>query len=307
MRGLMRTTLAIALALALTALVACTPAEPEAALKPVVAPPAIATAGTLLAGVDLEVPPYAGEDDGRQAGLDIDVAAALAEQLGLSVKIVQVAPSQAATALADATADIVLSMPLDETSVLGATIAGTYASSGPAFFTLSADASASPGADASVDASAESSAPVGTASIADELTLADMTQLKVGAQQGSASFWLLDYELGKGGVQSFPTLRAAFDALAAGEIDVVAADALTGAYIARDYPDVTFAGQPTQASLLGIGVLAENTELASAVRSALDKLAADGVLDQIRAKWVGDLPQLETVVSDPSVDATDTP
>ena len=285
MRGLMRTTLAIALAIALSGVVACTPAAEEPALKPAISPPAIATAGTLVAGVDLETPPYAGEDDGREAGLDIDVASAVAAKLGLALKTVQVAPSEAATALAEGTCDIVLSMPLDETSVLGATIAGTYASTGPAFFTMSAEASGS----------AETSTATDTAVAADELALSDVSRMKVGAQQDSASFWLLDYELGKGGVQPFPTLRAAFEALAAGQIDVVAGDALTGAYIARDFPGAAFTGQPTQATLLGIGVVAENAGLSEAVRGALDTLAADGVLDQIRATWVGDLSELDTV------------
>jgi len=281
MRGLMRFSLAITLVVALTALVACTPPAEEPALEPTVTPPAIATAGTLVAGVDLETPPYAGEDDGRTAGLDIDVAAAVAAKLGLALETVQVAPSEAATALADGTVDMVLSMPLDEASVLGAALAGTYASSGPAFFTMSSESSGS----------AEAS-PTTTI---DEITLSDVTRMKVGAQEGSASFWLLDYELGKGGVQPYPTLREAFEALAAGEIDVVAGDAFTSAYIARDFPGVVFAGQPTQATALGIGVASENTALSDAVRTALDTLAADGVLDQIRATWVGDLPELDTV------------
>jgi len=292
MRGLMRFSLAIALVVALAGTAACTPPAEEPALQPTVTPPAIATAGTLVAGVDLETPPYAGEDDGREAGLDIDVASAVAAKLGLALETVQVAPSEAATALADGTADIVLSMPLDEASVLGATLAGTYASSGPAFFTLSSEASGS----------VESS----PAAMPDEITLSDVTRMKVGAQEGSASFWLLDYELGEGGVQSFPTLRAAFEALATGEIDVVAGDAFTAAYIARDFPGAAYAGQPTQATLLGIGVATENTALSDAVRTALDTLAADGVLDQIRSTWVGDLPELDTVGA-VSIEETATP
>ncbi|MBU4557452.1 MAG: transporter substrate-binding domain-containing protein [Actinobacteria bacterium] len=303
MRGFMRFTTAIVLVFALAAMAACTPAAPETVMEPKIAPPAIATAGVLVAGVDFEVPPYAGKDDGRQAGLDIDVAAALAEQLGLSLETVQVAPSQAATALADGTADIVLSMPIDEASVLGATIVGTYVSSGPAFFVASGDASGSPEASASAQTS-DGTDPVVPAEL---LTLGSLGSLRIGAQQGSASFWLLEYELGESAVEAYPTIRAAFDALAAGQIDVVASDALVGAYIARDFTGVRFAGQPTQAKLLGIGAAVDNTELAETVRVALDKLAADGVLDAIRAKWVGELPVLETLEGSLSIDASTTP
>lgn len=291
MRGFMRFGTAIVFVFALAAMAACAPAAQEAVMEPKLAPPAITTAGVLVAGVDFEVPPYAGKDDGRKAGMDIDVAAALAEQLGLSLETVQVAPSQAATALADGTADIVLSMPLDEASVLGATIAGTYASSGPAFFVASDDASGSPEATASADTSGGTE----PAAAVEMLTLGSLGSLKVGAQQDSASFWLLEYELGEGTVEAFPTVRAAFDALAAGQVDVIASDALVGAYIARDFAGVRFAGQPTQATLLGVGAAVDNTELADMVQVALDKLAADGVLDAIRAKWVGELPQLVTL------------
>ena len=302
MRGFMRFTTAIVLMFALAAMAACTPAAQETVVEPKLAPPAIATAGVLVAGVDFDVPPYAGKDDGRKAGLDIDVAAALAEQLGLSLETVQVAPSQAATALADGTADIVFSMPLDEASVLGATIVGTYVSSGPAFFVASDDASGSPEASASAQTS-DGTDPVVPAEL---LTISSLGSLKVGAQQDSASFWLLDYELGEGAVEAYPTIRAAFDALAAGQIDVVASDALVGAYIARDFTGVRFAGQPTQATLLGVGAAVDNTELADMVRVALDKLAADGVLDAIRAKWVGELPELQTLEGSLSIDTSST-
>lgn len=288
MRGLFRISFAVMLVIALAAGTACAPKAQETKLTPTITPPAIKTAGTLVAGVDLEHPPYAGKDDGQEAGLDVDVAAAVAAKLGLTLKTVQVAPSEAATALADGTCDIVLSLPLDESSVLGATLAGTYASSGPTFFVMPE----SPAGSAEASASGESS----SAPVAD-LTVSSVARMKVGAQQASASFWLLDYQLGEGAVRSYPTLRDAFKALAAGEVDVVAADALTGAYIARDFPGAVFAGQATQATLLGVGVSPENTELATAVREALDTLAADGVLDQIRATWVGDLPELDTIVS----------
>lgn len=300
MRGLIRYMLAATLVVALAGATGCSKPEKTAELDPQVTPPAITTAGTLVAGVDLTMPPYAGKDGEREAGLDIDVAAAIAERLGLTLKTVQVAPSEAATALADGTADIVLSMPLDETSVMGATIAGTYVATGPSFFVAAGSGESSGSADSS--ASSDTSATAVTA-----LTISQVARMKLGAQQGSAAFWLMDYDLGSGAVQPYPTLRAAFDALAVGQIDVVAGDALTGAYIARDFPGVAFAGQPTQASSLGVGVAAENSDLATAVREALDALSADGVLDAIRAKWVGELPALQSAGDAASSDSSATP
>ncbi len=50
------------------------------------------------------------------------------------------------------------------------------------------------------------------------------------------------------------------DALQKGDVPVVAGDALVGAYIARDYPNVHLAGQMESATLLGVAVAPENAE-----------------------------------------------
>jgi len=52
-----------------------------------------------------------------------------------------------------------------------------------------------------------------------------------------------------------------------------------------------------------VTVASEATELEQAVRETLDTLAAEGVLDTILRKWVGELPRLEV----PSSEATATP
>ena len=53
-------------------------------------------------GVDLDYPPFAGEDKGEEAGIDVDVAAAVAESSVSSLRARRAStPSEAATALAD--------------------------------------------------------------------------------------------------------------------------------------------------------------------------------------------------------------
>jgi len=265
----MRPSLKVLLAaLAVLALAAgCTqqPAE-EPAPEPKVAPPVIGEAGVLRVGVDLEYPPFAGVDKDQEAGIDIDVATALANELGLAVEWVQVVPSDVATALAGGEVDIVMSVPFTEEAMLGSSIAGSYVTDGPAFFS-SADSS-------------------------ETVTIETVAGRRVGAQQGSPAYWMLAYELGDEAVLSFPTLREAFTALEAGDLDLVAGDALLGAYIAEDFESVRFAGQVQEAQPLGIAVGIEAAELGTIVRETLDTLAANGVLDTIRTKWVGELPEL---------------
>lgn len=257
-------TLLIAWAVLAAGCAAEEPAEPV--VTPKVSPPAIAEAGVLTVGVDLETPPFAGVDKDREAGIDVDVASAVATELGLDLRLVQVEPSQIATALADGTVDVVMSVPLSEETVLGASLAGTYLTDGPAFF-----------------ASSEETAT---------FEISGFATRTVATQQGSEAFWLLEYQLGENVVRAFATLREAFEAMESGEVDVVAGDAIVGAYIARDFDDFRFAGQLGPVTSLGMAVGKDNADLEGAIRDALDSLAADGVLDTIRANWVGEMPDL---------------
>jgi polar amino acid transport system substrate-binding protein len=254
-------------------------------LQPKVSQPAIKEAGVLRAGVDLGYPPFAGTDSGQQAGLDVDVAAALAERLGLKLSLVDVKPSDAATALADGTADVVLSVPFTGTSLSDVSLAGSYVSDSSGFF-VATDT---------------------TASIDPTLTLKTLPAppAKIGVQSKSASYWKLVQDLGPDSEGTYTTLREAFQALDTGEVPVVAGDVMVGAYIGRDYPTIHFAGQYGDGTLLGVAVAPENTTLSDAARSALDSLSADGVLDTIRLKWVGSLPK-PSVASSETSDSTAT-
>lgn len=257
------------------ALVGCKGLPAPAQLHPTVKPPAIRQAGTLRAGVDLSTPPFGGTDAGRRAGIDVDVAAALAARLGLKLTIVDVKPSDAATALAGGTADVVLSVPYSADALANSTLAGSYIADGPAFFVA---------------------APA-TTSVVPTISVDTLTAAHVGAQQGSLSYWELVSALGTEPVTPYPTLRDALTALQAGAVQAVGGDAIVGAYIARDMPTVRFAGQIEPAVPVGIAVATDNTTLEDAVRVALDGMAGDGILDAVRTKWVGSLPKLDVPTS----------
>jgi polar amino acid transport system substrate-binding protein len=260
----------VALGLMCLVLSGCTNTPSEPPLQPKVAPPSIQKGGTLRAAVDLSNPPFAGVDNGKQAGIDVDVAAALAEQLGLKLELVDVKASGIATALADKSADVALSAPYTSELLSRAAIAGTYLTDGPALF-----------------AARTASSSIEPSGAPDALVAA-----KVGAQLDSESYWQLLVLLGNDRVTTYPTLRAALEAVRKGEIQYAGGDAFVGAYIARDIPEVAYAGQITGAHPLGVAVATDNTRLADSVRVALDQLAADGVLEAIRTKWVGSLPRL---------------
>lgn len=274
-----RTLAVVALIAALVAVAGCQkPVEPK--LEPKIAPPAISQAGVFKAGVDMSTPPFAGKD-GATAGIDVDIASAVAEKLGLKVELVDVKPSEAATALADGSVDAVLSVPMTGADLSNLSIAGAYISDVPALWVASDT----------------------TASITPSLTLDNMPVEPVAVQTSSEAFWVLESEFGTATISEFPSLREALDALDRGDVSLAAGDALIGAYIARDFPRVRYAGKLAAPLPLGIAVAAENTALSDAVRGALDDLAADGVLDNVRRKWVGDLPKLTVPEADASEDS----
>jgi ABC-type amino acid transport substrate-binding protein len=250
--------------------VGCQP-KPEPKPEPEVSPPAIGQAGVFRAGVDLSVPPFGGVDAGTAAGLDLDVAAAVAEKLALTVEYVDVKPSEAATALADGIVDAVFSVSVAGADLSRVTPAGTYLLNGPGVFV----------------------AVEGTASVEPSLTLETLPIGKVAVQSESQSHWLLESELGGDSVDIYGTLREAIEALGSGKVGYAAGDAIIAAYIARDMPSIRLAGQLAPATPLAVVVAPENTTLSDGVRDALDELAADGVLSSVRRKWVGELPELQ--------------
>ncbi len=271
------------MAIAAIALGACSPPPATPPPRPKVTPPTVREAGVLRAGVDLSYPPFAGIDNGRDAGIDVDVASALAGRLGLRVELIDVKASEIATALARGDVDIIMSAPFAADVLSRGTIAGTYLADGPVLFASTR--------------SHPSSATV---------TLDGLDGAKVGAQQGSEAYWRLADEFGARNVTTYTSLREAFIALGRGDVAYVGGDALVGAYIARDQSDVRYVGAIAPAHLLGIGVSADNSTLADTVRKTLDSLAADGALDTIRASWVGALPKLPLTSSDASTTTPDT-
>lgn len=266
---------------AVIAVVAGCAAKPEPKPEPKVAPPAVKTAGVLVAGVDLSTPPFAGVDQGKQAGIDVDVAAAIADKLGLTVQYVDVKPSEAASALADGTADMVLSIPYGESALSQLSLAGTYLTDAPAVFVA-------------VD---------GTASVDPSMTIDSITQTKIAAQKESMAYWLIRQAIDPEVVQPYDTLRQGMQALVDGQADLLAGDYVVGTYMARDFPQVRYAGRIGQASPLAVAVRVDNTALGDAVRASLDELAADGVLSTIRRKWLGEVPEIKV---EGSVESTPT-
>ena len=224
-----------------------------------VSSPTIGKSGTLRVGVNAGSPPLAGSpsSSSKIVGIDVDVAAALADQLGLKLEIVDVGTDPEA-ALKEGKVDV--AMGIGSESDVSFWRSPAYLPKGVALFSTSANATVP----------TKASSP------------------KIAAQVSSTGSWQVTHEFGQAALGSENDLKSAFAALADGSAQYVAADAVIGMYAAHsgDY-DAQIVALMQQPGGYCVGVLEANTELQAAVKDALAALTDGGIVSVIEKKWLG--------------------
>ena len=244
-----------------------------------VAPPVIGEEGTLRVGVNTENPPLAGMGSGKIIGIDVDIASAIADELGLKVSIVDVG-SDPASFIAEGKVDVVLGIDAANADS-DYWVSSSYLPTGIALFALSPDAGV-PTADSGA-------------------TFA--------AQVSSKSAWAVSNEFGQDSLTSTNSLSDAFAALQAGTVQYVAADAIIGLYAAHGQGlDVSVVAMLMKPSGYCMATSAENVDLQQAAGDVLTNLVSNGTIDVIERKWLGASVALDglTVIGDGSAPAGDT-
>lgn len=258
--GIVGVLVAVAVAASLLS-TGCTTEAADKPLKPTVQPPVIGKAGTLRAVVDTSIPPFGGSVASETVGLDIDVASAVAERLGLKLELIETTPTAGAVLLREGGADIMLgALRIDEAVQADVAFAGPYLNDAPSVFST-------------VEATH---------------TLQTIAGMRIAAQVGSLAYWRVADEYGDEMVTPCPTLAAAFTAVENGEADVAVGDGVVGVYMQREHPKMLLNGQLEPAVPVGIAVSKDANELEQAVRDVLDDLSSTGVLETLRRKWLGD-------------------
>lgn len=239
---------------------------PEA--TPAVSQPTVSEEGVLRVGVNTANAPLAGQSQSSSkiVGIDVDVAAALADALGLKVQVVDVGDG-AEAALKAGTVDVVMGVSTSSSTGSFWT-SDTYLPTAIALFAASSSAQA-PSDDAAVT---------------------------IAAQVSSTSAWAVTNEFENVTISTTEDLRSAFDALESGQADYVASDAVAGSYIARNAGDaVSIVALMQQPAGYAVGVLDGNTQLKQAVSQALSTLVSDGTVAVIERKWLGTALDLASV------------
>lgn len=218
--------------------------------------------GVLTVGIDTQdsmVPLYVGSSSGKAYGMDVDLASALADELGLKVRFVSVDDANPGLGT---TCDVL--MGAVDGQVGGATVVGDYAEQASAFF---------------------HKGDTGVAKVD------DLSSKSVGVQMGSVSQTALSKTGLVMSVKTYDNLNAAFDALESGGVDYVLCDAYSG-YLSARYDEVFLAGTLDAPKAQGIAVSSQNAELADAVKAAYDAVEKNGLMGLVRRRWVAGMDPL---------------
>lgn len=242
------------------ALVGCEQEEYTPELKsPAVGTPTIGQAGVLRVGVNTTKSPLAGMGNSKIIGIDVDIASALADELGLGVEIVDVG-SDPTSAFDEGKCDIVMGIDVSDSDP-GFWLSTPYLETGVALFAMEGSGAGVPAAEDDV---------------------------KIAAQVSSKSAWAVTNEFGEAKLVSEADLTTALNDVASGTADYLASDAVIGMYAAnRQGTDVEIVALMDTASGYCVGVPTDNTELQNTVQTALSAITSDGTVGVIEQKWLG--------------------
>jgi polar amino acid transport system substrate-binding protein len=240
------------------------------------------TPGTLTIGLDYSNAPFAGESEGRVVGIDADVGAALAQELGLKAEFVDVGTGGGPNAVATKQCDVFLSFDRADSTDSIAAYAGTYMYDAASLFTISSNSSSN-------------------------ASYTDANGKKIAAQKSRSTAELVRGIYGDSSLVEEDTLVKAFSDLEDGSVQYVAAGGVVGSYIATSYEDIEYYCPLESAHEIGAGVSSDNTTLRSKVSSALSTLSQNGTIDVIISRWIGQPLNLNSSsVPTPSAAATTT-
>ncbi|MDD5806122.1 MAG: transporter substrate-binding domain-containing protein [Eggerthellales bacterium] len=245
-------------------------------LTPSITSPAIAQDGVLRVGVTGGAP-FVIETSSSMGGLDVDFAAAIADDLGLKLEVVTLGTDPAAIeeALVNGSVDMVMGAGSSVESE-NVWLSEAYISSGVVLFGAS---------DATVPNPVGESLPM------------------IAAQDSSTSAWAVTNAFGEGCVVSSSDLMSAFSSYQSGAAQFVAADAVIGSYVVTyqnlDVVPVALLGE---ASGYRVAIAASNTDLQQAVANSLSGIASNGIGSLLSTRNLGtvidlsNLPVIETAV-----------
>ena len=224
------------------------------------------TEGVLTRSTNAAFPPYESTDDsGNVVGIDADIAAAIAEKLGLKLQIDDMDFDGALAAAQSGKSDIVMAgVTVNEERQLVLDFTDTYANGVQVVIV-----------------------PEGS----DITSIEDMQGKRIGTQRGTTGYILCSSPVEDGGfgeenVVPYDDAIAAVKALKNGQIDCVVIDNAPAQELVKANPGLTTLETEYANEKYAIGVAKGNTALLDAVNGALKELMEDGTIQSIIDKYI---------------------
>lgn len=229
------------------------PAETEAALTTVVP-------GKLIMSTNASFPPYEmTTDDGGFAGIDVEIAGAIAEKLGLELEIDDMDFDAALLAVQQGKSDIVMAgVSVTEERLLVMNFSNDYATGIQSVIVKEGS----------------------------DVTMDNLGEKMIGCQRGTTGYKYASDDYGEDHVTAYDNGAAAVQALMNGQVDCVIIDnAPATEYVAANAGLTLLDGAWVEESY-AIGMNKDNTALLDAVNQALAELTADGTVQAIIDKYI---------------------
>ena len=218
------------------------------------------TEGVLTMSTNAAFPPYESTDDsGNVVGIDADIAAAIAEKLGLKLQIDDMDFDGALAAPQSGKSDIVMAgVTVNEDRLLTLDFTEAYATGVQVVIV-----------------------PEGS-----DVTLDNLGEQQIGTQRGTTGYIYCTDDYGEDHVVAYDDAIAAVKALNNGQIDCVVIDSAPAQELVKANPGLTILDTEYVTEDYAIGVAKGNTALLDAVNGALKELVEDGTVQSIIDKYI---------------------
>ena len=224
------------------------------------------TAGKLTMSTNAQFPPYEMvADDGSFEGIDIEIAAAIAEKLGLELQVDDMDFDSALLAAQNGKSDMVMAgVTITDERMAVMDFSDTYAN-GVQVVIVKEDS--------------------------DIASIADLEGKMIGTQQGTTGYIYCsadpeDDGFGEDHVTAYADGATAVQALINGQVDCVVIDNAPAQEFVKANPGLKILDTEFTNEDYAIGVAKGNTALLDAINTALKELIADGTVQEIIDKYI---------------------
>ena len=216
---------------------------------------------TLVMGTNATFPPYEFVDDaGKIVGIDAEIAAAVAEKLGMELEIKDMEFDSLLTAVQSKTIDIALAgMTVTDERKLAVNFSDTYAK-GVQVIIVPEDSAIK--------------------------TVDDLKDKKIGVQTGTTGDIYCTDEFGQENVKQYQNGALAVAALKNTQVDCVVIDNEPAKNFVKANEGLKILDTEYANEDYAAAIAKENTELLEKFNTALAELKADGTVDKIIAKYI---------------------